>query len=82
MATHTTDEIRDALNRAANDVIAAADLDDTGCVDALNLLVNATVDYLADPTSTLVDVVAANYDLSDLGDTPEEQLRALLQHAR
>lgn len=63
--TYPETQISDALNRACDDIIDAADLPDTGTRDALNLLVNATMVYLETPNATLSDVVA-NYDENDL----------------
>lgn len=59
--SYTADHVSAALNRAADDIIGAADLPDTGTVDALNLLVNATLTYLRNPDADLATVVASNY---------------------
>lgn len=58
---HSVDQVSAALNRAADDIIAAAELPETGTIDALNLLVNAALSYLADPSVTLADVARDNY---------------------
>lgn len=73
------EQVRDAANRAANEIIAAADLDDTGCVDVINLMVNATMTFLTDPDESLVGVVDANYGVD--GDAAE-LLEELLADAR
>lgn len=58
------EDVETALNRACDDIIAAADLPDTGARDALNLLVNAAIAYVHDPNaSTLGDVAEAAYGL-------------------
>lgn len=54
-----------ALNRAADDIIDAADLPDTGTRDALNLLVNAAGHYLDHPGASLEDVARDCYDLDE-----------------
>lgn len=70
---HSRDDVSAALNRACDDIIAAADLPATGTVDALNLLVNATCEYLAGAASSLADV-AADYGAEDSGRTLETVL--------
>jgi hypothetical protein len=63
--TFTYAQVLGAVNRAANDIEEAADLPDTGVIDALNLLVNAAAAFLVSPTATLDDV-AAGYDCKNL----------------
>lgn len=50
-----------ALNRAADEITALAPGDDR-LRDALNLMVNATLHYLAHPNASLEDAVRAHYD--------------------
>lgn len=62
----TEQQIADALNLAADDIIEVADLSDEGTRDALNLLVNATMHYLRediehDKTQRLHEVVESCY---------------------
>ncbi|MCK0441251.1 hypothetical protein MUG78_17775 [Gordonia alkaliphila] len=45
-STFTRDQVSNAINVSANQIIAAADLAEEGTVDALNLLVNATLHML------------------------------------
>lgn len=67
---YSAEQVSAALNRAADDIISAAELPDTGTIDALNLLVNAAVSYLTDPGITLADVARDNYDTNHDGRQP------------
>lgn len=62
MADYNTDQIAAALNKAADDILEAVDADDEGLRDALNLVVNATMDYLTGDADTLEKVAEINYD--------------------
>ena len=62
MADYSTDQIAAALNKAADDILEAVDADDEGLRDALNLVVNATMDYLTGDADTLEKVAEINYD--------------------
>lgn len=65
----TLDEIRWALNAACDDISDAAELPDEGVIDALNLLINATVHYLESPDGrSLERAVEASYDRASLDD--------------
>jgi Subunit ChlI of Mg-chelatase len=55
------EQVSAALNGALEDIRAAAQLDDTGTLDALNLLANATLERLRDPGVTLAQVALACY---------------------
>ena len=62
----TFEQVSAALNRACDDIVAAIGeangyVPDEGLVDCLNLLVNATGNYLQNPDATL-ESVAGNYD--------------------
>ena len=58
-----------ALNSAVDEINEAAALDATGTIDALNLMLNATYDYLFVPGVTnLEEVVANSYDGETLDD--------------
>lgn len=59
----TKEQVAAALNRAASEITDAAALPDEGTRDALNLLVNATLDYLSGEAVDLEGVAAGNYDL-------------------
>jgi hypothetical protein len=61
-ATYTYDEVHAAVNKAANDIIEAADLPDEGARDALNLCVNATLNYLDGTATDLSEVVDHGYE--------------------
>jgi len=61
---YTRAAVEAAVNRAADDVIEAAELPDTGARDAVNLTVNAALSYLDDAGGMdLAGVVEANYDV-------------------
>lgn len=67
-STFTLDDVSTAINRASDDINDAADLPDSGVIDALNLLVNATLAYLTGDASDLETVAEKNYeaDLSSI----------------
>ena len=80
-ATYTADDVARALNSACDDVITAAEMDEAGARDALNLLINTALARLNDPDVTLCEVADTNYGLSDeelaeREDVPEDE-RAL-----
>jgi hypothetical protein len=60
-ATFTETQVSDTLNKACEDIIAAAQLPETGVRDALNLLVNATSIRLRDPEQTLEQIAEQAY---------------------
>lgn len=65
MDTFTATEVQDVLNMVLNDIEEEASLAETGAIDAMNLVLNATVHYLNHPSDrTLAAAVAANYDAS------------------
>lgn len=64
-AAFTYEQVKAAANRAANNIESAAELPETGVIDAINLLVSATLTYLRNPAATLHDV-AAGYDNTSL----------------
>lgn len=58
-------QVQDVINEAADEIASAAELGDTGTVDAMNLLVNSTLHRLfTQPTASLEEVVDACYDES------------------
>nr|WP_036342931.1 hypothetical protein [Micromonospora purpureochromogenes] len=57
----TQQQVADALNRAADEILDAVNAGDEGLRDALNLMVNATGDYLAGKANTLREVVENGY---------------------
>ncbi|GAA1673580.1 hypothetical protein [Fodinicola feengrottensis] len=61
---HPVEEIVRALNRAADDILDAVNAPGTGLRDGLNLMVNATADYLRNQSSDLRSVIKDNYDAS------------------
>ena len=61
MSQFTVDDVRKALNQAADDVIDAGDFDETGAIDVANLVVNAAISYLEGSASNLVEVIEQNY---------------------
>ena len=66
----TLDQVTAALNAAADDIRERADLDDTGVIDALNLMVNVVGHRLAGkPDASIDDVIQAGYEA-----TPNEVL--------
>ena len=64
--TFTEQQVVDALNAAADDILDAVDAGDEGLRDGLNLMVNATIAYLRGDASDLDDVAEASYG-EDLG---------------
>jgi hypothetical protein len=69
---YSAEDVLRVLNRAADDILEAADLPDTGTRDALNLLVNAAFHYLGHPEAELQVVIDANYDIGEGEDGPLE----------
>jgi hypothetical protein len=61
--TFTREEISKVLNRACDEIAEEAGLPDSGTIDALNLLVNATLFYLDNPGGDLAGVAESNYDI-------------------
>jgi hypothetical protein len=55
-------QVTDAVNRAADDILDAVDAGDEGLRDAVNLMVNATVAYLTGQAQNLTEVVRQGYD--------------------
>lgn len=66
ITTYTEEQVAEALNRACDEINDAAQLSETGTIDALNLLVNAAMTYLKKPEADL-GTVAEDYciDLDD-----------------
>jgi len=63
---HTDTEVAAALNKACDDILDATGAEDEGLRDALNLMVNATADYLSGKAQDLHQVAELNYE-ADLG---------------
>lgn len=62
-ATFSLEQVATAANRAADDVLEAAQpSDDEPTRDVVNLVVNALLTYLTTPGANLPTVVAENYD--------------------
>ncbi len=61
----TEQQVTEALNHAADDILDAVDAGDEGPRDGLNLLVNAAIAYLTGQAQDLHDVVERNYDDDD-----------------
>jgi hypothetical protein len=57
----TGTEIEVAANHAAEDILTRVKAGDEGQRDLLNLQINATAEYLRDPTTTLDDMIRACY---------------------
>lgn len=55
-------QLGDALNQAADDILDAVEAGDEGLRDALNLMVNAVMEYLTGRASSLAEVVDSNYE--------------------
>ncbi|MGI5185473.1 hypothetical protein ACQEVZ_55445 [Dactylosporangium sp. CA-152071] len=55
-------QVTDALNRAADDILDAVDAGDEGLRDAMNLVVNATAAYLTGQAHNLLEVVRQGYE--------------------
>ena len=61
--TFTFEQVTEAANLAADDILDAVNAGDTGLRDALNLMANAVCDYLTDPQHRdLNTVVEHGYD--------------------
>jgi hypothetical protein len=60
-ATFTLDQVQEVLNKVVHDIDMATTMPGTGTRDALNLMVNATINYLAGVSSTLEEVAERNY---------------------
>ena len=58
----TEQQVGDALNNAADDILNAVDAGEQGLRDALNLIVNAAVAYLTGRAQNLQQVVEQGYD--------------------
>ncbi|GAA0475581.1 hypothetical protein Aca07nite_84500 [Actinoplanes capillaceus] len=69
-AAFTAQQVLDALNTAADDILAAVDAGDSGLRDGINLMVNATIAYLRGDADDLRTVAANSYgeDISDILD--------------
>jgi len=61
-ATFTQQQVLDALNEAANDILHAVHAGDEGLRDGINLMINATIAYLCGEADDLHDVVDVSYD--------------------
>lgn len=61
-------DILTALNTAVEDIIEAADLPETGVIDALQLMLNYTYDQLFHGAKNLDDCVAQSYDDATVDD--------------
>jgi hypothetical protein len=57
----TQQQVADALNEAADDILDAVEAGDEGLRDGLNLLVNATLGYLTGQAQDLSEVVELKY---------------------
>jgi hypothetical protein len=57
----TAQQVLDALNSAADDILDAVDAGDEGLRDGINLMVNATIAYLRGEASDLHDVAQGSY---------------------
>lgn len=57
----TQQQVADALNEAADDILDAVQAGDEGLRDGLNLLVNATVGYMTGQAQDLSEVVELKY---------------------
>jgi len=57
----TEQQVADALNEAADDILDAVEAGDEGLRDGLNLLVNATLAYLTGQAQDLSEVVEQKY---------------------
>jgi hypothetical protein len=55
-------QVTDAVNRAADDILDAVNAGGEGLRDAVNLMVNATVAYLTGQAQNLTEVVRQGYD--------------------
>lgn len=59
--THTHNDVTVALNRAAEDILAAINAPDEGVRDAINAIVNVAAHYLDWPNDTLQEALDASY---------------------
>jgi hypothetical protein len=57
----TSEQILDALNTAADDVLDAVDAGDSGLRDGINLMVNAAIAYLRGDADDLRTVAGNSY---------------------
>jgi hypothetical protein len=58
---YTGQQVADALNTAASDILDAVDAGDEGLRDAINLMVNASLAYLRGEAADLHGVAEASY---------------------
>ena len=58
-------QVIDAVNRAADDILDTVDARDEGLRDAVHLMVNATVAYLTGQAQNLTEVVQSGFDGND-----------------
>ena len=73
----TAQQVLDALNHAADDILDAVDAGDEGLRDGINLMVNATIAYLRGDAANLHDVADVSYgeDLDTIVSQVEEAAR-------
>lgn len=76
--THAVDDVTSLLNDAADEILAAADLPDTGVRDALNFLVNVVGARLEDPDASLATIARQGYgidaeEMEGVRHLPEEE---------
>ena len=62
LTVFTAQQVADAVNHAADDILEAVVAGDEGLRDAMNLIVNATLGYLTGEAQNLQDVVEQGYD--------------------
>jgi len=62
---YTMNQISDAANAAANDILAVI-VPDELTTDLVNLVVNVTLNYVEHPGNGLSDAIEANYDDEDV----------------
>jgi len=60
-ATFTEQQVHDALNDAADDILDAVGAGDEGLRDGINLMVNATIAYLRGEAADLHAVAEGSY---------------------
>lgn len=85
LTRYSHNEVEGAFNRAADDILDAIDAPDTGVRDAINLVVNAGLHYLAadvdfqarirDHTPTLEEAIKANYTIREGENGPLEWIK-------
>jgi len=63
-ASASYEHIHRVINKTANEIIEAAELPESGAVDAINFLVSATLERLGEPDRSLT-TVAWSYGLVD-----------------